>query len=114
MTHYFTPEEANRELVQVREVVKRIIELRKLLDTTNGRTRNEHVDELGMQVSKLEKIGVELKDMESGLIDFPALRFGEPVSLCWKLGETRVLYWHRATEGFRGRKLLNPEPLEAR
>ncbi|MGI0084674.1 MAG: DUF2203 family protein, partial [Nitrososphaerales archaeon] len=39
---------------------------------------------------------------------------GEAVNLCWKLGEKQVLYWHRSTEGFGGRKLLNPEQLEAR
>ena len=114
MTHYFTPEEANRALSQVREIMHRVVELKKMIDLTTGKARNDHVDELGIQVSKLEQIGVEIKDIESGLVDFPAKRFGESVELCWKLGERQVLYWHRSTEGFRGRKLLNPEPLEAR
>ena len=94
--------------------MRRIVELKKLIDATSGRARNEVVDELGVQISKLEDMGVELKDMETGLVDFPAERFGETVNLCWKLGEEQVLYWHRSTEGFRGRKLLNPESLEAR
>ncbi len=114
MAHYFTPEEANRILPQVREIIQRVVVLKKTIDTSSGKSRNESVDELGIQISKLEEIGVELKDMETGLVDFPADRFGELVSLCWKLGEDRILYWHRSSEGFRGRKLLRPEPLEAK
>ncbi len=114
MTHYFTPEEANRSLSQVREIMHRVVELKKLIDGTTGRTRNDYVDELGIQISKLEEIGVEIKDLETGLVDFPAKRFEESVNLCWKLGEKQVLYWHRSTEGFGGRKLLNPETLEAK
>ncbi|MGI0085285.1 MAG: DUF2203 domain-containing protein [Nitrososphaerales archaeon] len=114
MTHYFTPEEANRALLHVHEIMLRIVELKKMIDATAGKARNDHVDRLGIQVSKLEKIGVEIKDIETGLVDFPAMRFGEAVNLCWKLGEKQVLYWHRSTEGFGGRKLLNPEQLEAR
>jgi hypothetical protein len=45
-----------------------------------------------------------------GLLDFPAMRFSEPVYLCWKIGEDEIIYWHGLSEGFRGRKLLQPEP----
>jgi hypothetical protein len=114
LTHYFTPEEANKILPQVREIIQQVVALKKTIDSVSGRSRNMAVDQLGTQISKLEEIGVELKDMDTGLIDFPADRFGETVELCWKLGEDQVLYWHRPSEGFRGRKLLKPEPLEAK
>ena len=114
MTHYYTPEEANKILPQVRAIVSKIVELRKLVETGSEKKRNAYVDELGIQVSKLEELGVDLKDMSMGLADFPAMRFDEPVCLCWKLGESEVSYWHGMTEGFKGRKLLRPEPLEAR
>ena len=65
-------------------------------------------------VSKLQEDGIELKDLDSGLLDFPAVRYGEPVFLCWKIGEEEVLYWHSVLDGFRGRKPLKPEPAQIR
>ena len=53
--------------------------------------------------------GAEVKDLDEGLIDFPALRGGETVLLCWKLGEGEIEYWHRVEDGFAGRR---PLPLE--
>ena len=47
-----------------------------------------------------------LKDPQMGLIDFPTLRDGELVELCWKLGEEKIGHWHRIGEGFAGRKPL--------
>ncbi len=114
LIHYFTPEEANRILPKIRDVMQRVVHLKRAIDSSSGKSRNEAVDELGIQISKLEEIGVELKDMETGLVDFPANRFGELVDLCWKLGENEVVYWHRPNEGFKGRKPLKPEPLEAK
>jgi len=66
------------------------------------------MDRLSLLISKIQEKGVELKDADVGLVDFPALRFSEPVYLCWKLGEEEVLFWH-GSEGFRGRKPLRPE-----
>ncbi|MDG6907248.1 MAG: DUF2203 domain-containing protein, partial [Nitrososphaerota archaeon] len=59
---------------------------------------------------KLSEMDIELKDPDMGLLDFPAMRFSEPVYLCWKIGEDEIIYWHGLSEGFRGRKLLQPEP----
>jgi hypothetical protein len=58
-------------------------------------------------VSKILQTGCLIKDLDVGLIDFPAIRGGEEVYLCWKLGEERIEYWHRVQEGFAGRKLLD-------
>lgn len=45
-----------------------------------------------------------MKDIDEGLIDFPALHRGETVLLCWKLGEDAIRWWHRAEDGFLGRR----------
>jgi len=55
------------------------------------------------------ELGVEVKDLDEGLVDFPALRRGETVLLCWRLGEDDVGYWHTVQEGFAGRR---PLPLD--
>jgi hypothetical protein len=48
--------------------------------------------------------GAQIKSLEEGLLDFPSLRDGELVLLCWKLGEDDIQYWHGVDEGFAGRK----------
>jgi hypothetical protein len=57
-------------------------------------------------VEELERIGVQVKDLDRGLVDFPALHDGEEVLLCWQVGEDEVAYWHGLEEGFAGRKPL--------
>ena len=60
-------------------------------------------------VAQLEELGVLVKDLDRGLVDFPALRNGEEVLLCWEVGEDEIAYWHGVDEGFAGRK---PLPLD--
>lgn len=55
---------------------------------------------------RLEEWGVELRDLSTGLVDFPATRLDEDVYLCWRLGEPEVAWWHPRTEGFGGRRPL--------
>ena len=64
--------------------------------------------ELAEALGALEEIGVVVKDIDAGLIDFPALREGEEVLLCWQLGEPELTWWHGVDEGFRGRKPIEP------
>jgi hypothetical protein len=73
----FTPDEANAALEQVRALVEQLTEA-----------------------------GVVVRYPDSGLIDFPSMRDGEPVFLCWQLGEDDVAWWHGPDEGFAGRKPL--------
>jgi hypothetical protein len=47
-----------------------------------------------------------VKDIDTGLLDFPSLRGGEEVLLCWRLGEDEVAWWHRPEDGFAGRQPL--------
>ena len=61
---------------------------------------------------KIEKIGVLVKDLDIGLIDFLTRYHGREVCLCWKLGEERIRFWHGADEGFAGRKVIDDEFLE--
>jgi len=65
--------------------------------------------ELEDLLNRLSAIGVEVKDAESGLLDFPALRDGDDVLLCWQLGEAAIEFWHGREEGFAGRKRIDWE-----
>jgi hypothetical protein len=115
MEQSYTPEKANRMLSEVREIVTRIVDLKQELDlTSSSKRRAECIDELGRLMSRLEERGIELKDIDNGLIDFPATRFGSKVYLCWKLGEAEVMYWHDLQSGFKGRRSLKPEAMHAR
>jgi len=64
-------------------------------------------EEAATTVDELEELGVVVKDLDLGLLDFPALREGEEVELCWRVGEDSVEYWHRIGEGFAGRKPID-------
>ncbi|HSF27758.1 MAG TPA: DUF2203 domain-containing protein [Nitrosopumilaceae archaeon] len=58
-------------------------------------------------IEDLENMGVMIKSIEEGLLDFPSIRFNEEVFLCWKEGETEIKFWHGKDEGFMGRKPLS-------
>jgi hypothetical protein len=60
-------------------------------------------------LQEIDAIGVQVKDLETGLLDFPCILEGETVLLCWKRGEARIGFWHRMEDGFRGR-----QPIDAR
>jgi hypothetical protein len=70
------------------------------------------VDQMQADVAWLDERGIVLRDIATGLLDFPALAAGRQVWLCWRLGEDRVAYWHGTEEGFAGRKplALLPDP----
>ena len=55
---------------------------------------------------ELQEMEILLRDLDRGLVDFPALREGRQVLLCWRVGEESVAYWHGVDEGFAGRKPL--------
>jgi len=58
-------------------------------------------------VAEIDAIGVQVKDMETGLLDFPCRIDDEVVLLCWKMGEERITHWHTVEAGFRGRQPLD-------
>lgn len=62
--------------------------------------------EIHRLIHRIESMGCIVKDIDLGLIDFPAIRAGEAIYLCWKAGEPAVLHWHSTEEGFSARKPL--------
>jgi hypothetical protein len=76
--------------------------------------RVEHqqlAENLKSALSRILETGCLIKDLEVGLLDFPALINNEEVYLCWRLGEDRIRFYHRQDEGFAGRKPLDPRDL---
>jgi hypothetical protein len=64
---------------------------------------------LGTAFEQLDEWDIELKDIQTGLIDFRAMREGREIYLCWRLGEPEVEYWHELTAGFDGRQPLDDQ-----
>jgi len=58
-------------------------------------------------LAEIDSIGVQVKDLDIGLLDFPCEVGGEIILLCWKLGETSIAHWHGTQEGFAGRKPID-------
>jgi hypothetical protein len=58
-------------------------------------------------IAEIDAIGVQVKDLDTGLLDFPARLDGEIILLCWKMGETRIDHWHTIESGFRGRQPID-------
>ena len=80
--------------------------------TTAARRRAEmdkSVQDTKDTLAEIEAIGVQTKDLDKGLLDFPCVIDGKTILLCWKLGEKEIGYWHSPEDGFAGRK-----PLDAR
>jgi hypothetical protein len=73
---------------------------------TEGEAQVERAKEV---LAEIDAIGVQVKDLDTGLLDFPCRVEGELVLLCWRRGESRIEYWHTLEAGFRGR-----QPLDAR
>jgi hypothetical protein len=124
---YFTPEEAAgiipevekrlREVTIASEAVAHLTgdlersvgEDSSMLEFMEVKKRlNKAMTDMQRSVEYLEDLGCTIKDLEHGLVDFPAKRFGEEVWLCWRVGEAKISYWHGKREGFAMRK-----PLEA-
>jgi hypothetical protein len=64
------------------------------------------IDQMQAAVGRIDELGITLRDIPTGLIDFPALVSGRQVWLCWRLGEADVAFWHELTTGFGGRRPL--------
>jgi len=105
---FFTPKQANETLPEMSGTVERIIAIKKDADSrTDDAAVAKTMERLEKEIQTLEDLGCVLKDMTTGLIDFPAVRLGMRVWLCWRLGEERVMFWHGLHEGFAGRKPVN-------
>ncbi len=71
----------------------------------------KHASARGLKESmeRIEQLGCLLKDLDTGLVDFPTLYRGREVYLCWKLGEPGIAFWHRVEDGFAGRRAIDSE-----
>jgi hypothetical protein len=65
------------------------------------------VDQMQADAAWLDERGIVLRDIASGLLDFPALVAGRPIWLCWRSGEVEVGWWHGTDEGFAGRRPID-------
>jgi hypothetical protein len=76
--------------------------------------RNNLEESIRAALERIQSTGCIVKDLEVGLLDFPARMNGEEVYLCWKLGEDRIRFYHRQDEGFSGRKPIDPRDADYR
>ena len=105
---------------QIEEVDRRLQETAQRIAMLGGslvtrepieKMRGEHdrlSDAIRAALERIESTGCVVKDLEVGLLDFPAMINNEEVYLCWRLGEDRIRFYHRQDEGFSGRKPLDP------
>jgi hypothetical protein len=99
------PAQADELLQEIERTVAQIIEIKKTTEElTEEAEMVDAAERLQREIQKLEDLGCVLKDLNLGLIDFPAVRRGARVWLCWRSGERKVEYWHGLHEGFAGRK----------
>jgi hypothetical protein len=135
VSRYYTIDEANAALPEVDRILAALRDQRAELITLRDRvvaasppdddTPTPEVAEqirllrLGMQglidqmqagVARLVELDIALRDISTGLIDFPALVTGRPIWLCWRLGEDDVAHWHAHDEGFDSRLPLSDLP----
>lgn len=133
MPRYFTLQQAQDLLAEVKQLLQDAVEARAVMARAEGELREAagrvqmlggvrldpaRMTELGRARERsarriqecLERIsdhGVQVKDLDTGLIDFPTLYRGREVLLCFRLGEAGIGHWHGLEEGFRGRKPIN-------
>jgi hypothetical protein len=122
----FSVEEANRTLPLVRRIVSDAVrdywrwqeKVREYEEVAANRKVDQPSDEaerlereaqqlardIDGYIAEIRQLGVEMKGIDSGLVDFPSEVNGRPVLLCWQLGEESVQYWHEEDAGFAGRQ----------
>ncbi len=76
--------------------------------------REKAIQRVKDALAEIDAIGVQVKDLDMGLLDFPCVVEGRTVLLCWKLGEKTISFWHGADEGFAGRKPIDERILKAK
>ena len=76
--------------------------------------REKALQRLKDSMAEIDAIGVQVKDLDIGLLDFPCEVDGQVILLCWKLGEKSITHWHRVSEGFAGRKPVNERITKAK
>lgn len=131
MARTFTVEEANAAVAELRPIVEQLVRHGRNLAAAQRRqaelvtriagnggdmapsdlreaaeTIESEAAAIGKCADLIDAAGAQIKSLEEGLLDFPALRGDEVVLLCWKLGEEEIGYWHGVDEGYAGRRPL--------
>lgn len=70
---------------------------------------NQVISKIKETLEQIQATGCIVKDLDTGLVDFPSVIHNEEVYLCWRLGEDRIRFYHRQNEGFAGRKPIDPQ-----
>ena len=76
--------------------------------------RDKAVERLKEALTEIDELGVQVKDLDMGLLDFPCVVDGETILLCWKVGEERITHWHGLEEGYAGRKPITDKIAKAK
>lgn len=121
---YFTVEEANAYIPELTEEIRALLELKKTLESlhaeltpffevisSNGGNKTAFLnlqvgEEFRERIERIEKHGCLIKGLDPALIDFPHMRDGREVYLCWRYDEKEISYWHEIDSGFDGRQPL--------
>jgi hypothetical protein len=124
MPRYFTLQEANETLNLIRPLMDEIQQMRRRIlekqpeawpaiqkSVGNGGNRAlsnmvQDFDKLNALVHRIQEMDVLIKDINLGLLDFPALKDGREVYLCWQHGEGEIAFWHEVEAGFAGRQSI--------
>ncbi|NWF63288.1 MAG: DUF2203 domain-containing protein [Chloroflexi bacterium] len=127
MPKFYTPKEANHLLEVIRPMVGELMEIGErirsrqpeiwaVVEKSAGNGGNPELsrllpdfDRLDLVLHQLQEMSIEVKDISTGLIDFPALKDGREVYLCWKYNEGKIQFWHEIEAGFAGRQLIDWE-----
>jgi hypothetical protein len=123
--HLFTPQEASKLLPDIKPKIKELMESKKVIAALHDDIERYNllgfrpaevaekaaqldalVEEMTRKIAELEDLGVKVKDLDYGIVDFPAEKYGESVLLCWRYGEAEVSFYHKPHEGYSGRRSL--------
>jgi hypothetical protein len=122
---HYTTETANEAIPLVRATVHKLQDAKRLLQDEGfdagfatladvaggawpGRVRAQAAVAATLGFEKLEELDLLVRDLEAGLIDFPALRDGREVYLCWQIDEPAIGHWHTSETGYSARRPLDP------
>jgi hypothetical protein len=126
MINFYNPEQANDILPEIKKRLIKIInkrdeivmiqnELNSIISDNRPfeiffekkNELNRIISSLYKEIEEMEELGVLIKSLDEGLVDFASKRFDEEVWLCWKVEEEKIKFWHGKNEGFIGRKPLS-------
>jgi hypothetical protein len=125
MPRYFNLEQANKTLEIVRPMMEEIQAIRQeilarqpeawpAVERAAGNGGSHDASLLALNFGRLDDLvhqildtGALIKDLDTGLVDFPALRGGKEVYLCWQVGELHIDFWHEVEAGFAGRQPID-------